>query len=245
MANEPAVDNIHERQIRFDISCRAQDGELINVEMTLNPDKAETVRLEYYAGKLFTGQDIRGSGKRFGDLKSTYQISFIVNRPLFGDESFLHEFEYYDRGRGVSLGGRSHIITVELGKLEGVVEKAVGEMTVQEEWLVFFRYLSDKGKRGKINEIVKREEGIAMAGRMLLSISRDEDARARLMSEYKYEVDMQSKLVDARLDGLEEGMVKGREEGLVEGQIKTENKFIELLKSGKSLEEILQLYSNK
>jgi hypothetical protein len=55
----------------------------------------------------------------------------------------------------------------------------------------FFRYLTDKGKREKINEVVAREEGIAMASEVLINISRDEVERARLMSEYKYELDLQ------------------------------------------------------
>jgi hypothetical protein len=29
-ANEPAVDDLRDRQIRFDISCRAETGELVN-----------------------------------------------------------------------------------------------------------------------------------------------------------------------------------------------------------------------
>ncbi|MCL2130332.1 MAG: hypothetical protein FWH35_08270, partial [Treponema sp.] len=33
----------------------------------------------------------------------------------------------------------------------------------QESWAVYFRYLTDKGKRYKINEILEHEEGIAMA----------------------------------------------------------------------------------
>jgi len=37
-ANEPPIDNIRDRQIRFDISCRAETGELINVEMSFNPE---------------------------------------------------------------------------------------------------------------------------------------------------------------------------------------------------------------
>jgi hypothetical protein len=68
----------------------------------------------------------------------------------------------------------------------------------QEHWAVFLRYLTDKEKRRKINEIAEHEEGIAMAGEMLMSISRDEVERARLMSEYKYEVDTQSKVVEAK-----------------------------------------------
>jgi hypothetical protein len=44
-ANEPPIDNLNDRQIRFDIFCRAGDGELVNVEMSLNPKPFEPVRL--------------------------------------------------------------------------------------------------------------------------------------------------------------------------------------------------------
>jgi predicted transposase/invertase (TIGR01784 family) len=65
--------------------------------------------------------------------------------------------------------------------------------------------LTNKGKRRKINEIIEHEEGIAMAGQVLMNISRDEVERARLMSEYKYEVDTQSKLVEAKREGERRG----------------------------------------
>jgi hypothetical protein len=110
---------------------------------------------------------------------------------------FLHTFEYYDREHGVSLNGRSRIITLELSKLERVVEKPIGAMTAPEQWAVFFRYLTDKSKREKINEIVEAEEGIAMASEVLMTISRDEVERARLMSEFKYQVDLRSHIVYA------------------------------------------------
>ena len=38
VANEPAPDNLRDRQIRFDINCKAENGELVNVEMTMYPD---------------------------------------------------------------------------------------------------------------------------------------------------------------------------------------------------------------
>ena len=44
-----------------------------------------------------------------------------------------------------------------------------------------------------------------MAGQVLLNISKDEKERARLTSEYKFAVDLQSKMVDARRDGRYEG----------------------------------------
>jgi predicted transposase/invertase (TIGR01784 family) len=78
-------------------------------------------------------------------------------------------------------------------------------MNAQEHWAIFFRYLPDKAKRGKINEIIECEEGIAMASEVLMTISKDEVERARLMSEYKYQLDTQSKLVHAKREGLQKG----------------------------------------
>jgi predicted transposase/invertase (TIGR01784 family) len=204
-ANEPPVDSLRDRQIRFDISCKSAAGELVNIEMSLNPDAFELVRLEFLAGKLFTGQDIRGSEKSYDDLKAAYQIAILAKGVFVEDGSLLHDFEYYDKGRGVSLGGRSRIVTVELAKAEGLVEKPAGEMSAVEQWAVYFRYLRDRSKRGKVNEVIAREEGIAMASEVLIRISKDEVERARLMSEYKYVVDTQSKVVQAKREGRKEG----------------------------------------
>jgi predicted transposase YdaD len=69
---------------------------------------------------------------------------------------------------------------------------------------------------------VEYEEGIAMASQVLMRISKDEAERARLMSEYKYVVDTQSKVVQAKregkLEGRREGKLEGRREGKLEGR---------------------------
>jgi predicted transposase/invertase (TIGR01784 family) len=246
-ANEPPIDNLRDRQMRFDINCRAENGELVNVEMSLNPDPFEPVRLEFYAGKLFTGQDIRGIDKGYDDLRRAYQIAILAKERFFPDEDFFHVFEYYDPERRVTLGGRSRIITLELSKLEKVVEKPAGEMDGKEHWAVYFRYLNDKKRRRKINEIMEHEEGIAMASEVLMTISKDEAERARLMSEYKYQLDMQSKLVHAKRMGIQEGMQKGMQKGVQKGRREGEQKgrqeIIDLLRSGKSPEEIIRGFS--
>jgi predicted transposase/invertase (TIGR01784 family) len=200
-ANEPPIDNISDRQIRFDIRCKAENGERINVEMSLNPDPFEPVRLEFHAGKLFTGQDIRGKDKTYKDLKQAYQIAILAKEHFFEDEITLHTFEYFDPVHKVSLNGRSRIITLELSKLGKVVKKPIKEMKPPERWGAFFQYLPDKSKRGIINEIIAQEEGIAMASEVLMTTSRDEVEQARLISEEKFVLDTQSKLVHAKREG--------------------------------------------
>jgi hypothetical protein len=48
---------------------------------------------------------------------------------------------------------------------------------------------------------------------VLLSISKDEIERARLMSEYKYAVDTQSKVVQAKREGIQEEIQEEMERG--------------------------------
>jgi hypothetical protein len=77
----------------------------------------------------------------------------------------------------------------------------------------------DSERPKTINEILEREEGIAMAGEVLSWISRDEIERARLMSEYKYELDTQSRLVTAQRKGMKEAARRMKAAGLSAGQI--------------------------
>jgi len=241
-ANEPPINNLRDRQIRFDINCRASDGELVNVEMSLNPAPFEPVRLEFYAGRLFTGQDVRGRNKSYNDLSQAYQIAILAKECFFPDEAFYHTFEYYDPIRRMPLNGRSRIITLELSKLDDVVDKPIKDMDAHEYWAVYFRYLTDKNKREKINEIIAKEEGIAMASEVLMTISKDEVERARLLSEYKYELDMQSIRVEAVREGHREGRREGHREGHREGRQEMKHEMIELLKSGKLPEDIIRDY---
>ena len=95
-ANEPPIEDIRDRSIRYDISCKADSGELVNIEMSLRPASCELVRLEYYIGKLFTRQDIQGIKKDYSNLKEAYQIALLANGRFFDDDELVHRFEYYD-----------------------------------------------------------------------------------------------------------------------------------------------------
>jgi predicted transposase/invertase (TIGR01784 family) len=229
-ANEPPPESTLDRQIRFDINCKASTGEPVNVEMSFNPGDFEPLRIEFFACKLFTGQNIRGKAADYGDLEESWQITVIGKRRFFPDEEFYHQFRYYDRIRGVSLGGRSRIVTLELAKAKRVADKPVAGMSPAEKWAVFFEYLPNQQMRSKIEEIAESEEGIKMAEKVLNTFTKSELAYFRQMSKLKYELDRQSMLVEAQRKGIQEGRQKGIQE------------VIGLLKSGKPPEEIIREY---
>jgi predicted transposase/invertase (TIGR01784 family) len=204
IANEPPIDDTRQRYLRFDVACKTETGEPVNVEMSFNPDASEPIRLEYHVARLFVGQGLHGQDKTYDDLKESYQIAILAKERFFPDENFAHNFLYYDPDNRVSLGGRTRIITVELVKTEPAADKLIEEMTNAERWAVFFQYLTDEEKRGKIIEIINHEEGIAMALDALVNITQDEVEYARMSTLLKSELDWQSREVGARREGRKE-----------------------------------------
>jgi predicted transposase/invertase (TIGR01784 family) len=211
-ANEPPIDDLRQRYLRFDVACKTEKGELVNVEMSFNPDSCEQVRLEYYAGRLFSGQEIHGEDKKYDDLKETYQIAILAKTKFFNDENLTHNFLYYDPDTGVPFVGKTRIITVELVKTKPIVDKPAEEMTDAEAWAVFFQYLTDEEKSDKIIEIINREEGIAMAVETLVNVTKDEIEYARMTTLLKSELDWQSREVNAEHRGISKGRNEGRNE---------------------------------
>jgi predicted transposase/invertase (TIGR01784 family) len=221
IANEPPLSDIRDRQIRYDIRVKFNQGELANVEMSLHPKSFETLRLEYYAARLYSSQEIQGTDKTYKDLTQTYQIAIIRGKQLYEDRELVHHFEYYDPELGVRLGGRTKIIVVELEKAAATTGKPVSEMSGEEMWALFFRFAKERKRRPLVNKVLRKEEGIAMAAEMLLRISRDEAERARLESEFKYAMDYQSEMVTARREERAEVARNLKIMGLSPEQIRT------------------------
>jgi predicted transposase/invertase (TIGR01784 family) len=222
-ANEPPINDLRQKYIRFDISCKTKEGEFVNVEMSFNPKPNELARLEYYTTIFFSGQDIHGNDKNYDDLKETYQIAIIAKEKFFTDKHLIHDFSYSDLKTRVSLGGKTRIITVELVKTRPIAEKPIEEMTDSELWAIFFQYLTDEEKRAKIVEIRNRKEGIAMAVKTMMGFTQSEIEHIRKMSELKAELDYQDGMVTAKRKGHKEGLEKGLAEGLAEGLVKGRN----------------------
>jgi predicted transposase/invertase (TIGR01784 family) len=128
----------------------------------------------------------------------------------------------------MSLGGRTAIITLELEKLEAAAKKPVKEMSGKERWGCFFRYFTDEGNRRLIDEIIKQEEGVAMAAEVIEGFSAEQVAYFHEISKEKYELDMRAHRDEARELGLAEGLAEGREVGLTEGRRETARNLKEM-----------------
>ena len=114
-----------------------------------------------------------------------------------------------------------------------ITEKDVNEMSTLERWIMFLVNSSDQGKREMVNQILKSEEGISMAAETLLTISKDENERARLLNEYRIILDYQSGLSAAEKKGLQigeqRGVLKGEQRGKQLGKIESAVNIIKSL----------------
>jgi predicted transposase/invertase (TIGR01784 family) len=225
--NEPAVDGEQDKQIRYDIACRFNDGELANVEMNLSSNGCDPARLEYYTSRLLLTQEAKGDP--YKELKNTYQISLMVSGNLCEDDSFLHCFRYYDEEAKISLNGITRIVTMELSKLK---EKPPGERSRVESWALWFKYVGNPGKREMINELIEEEEGLKMATKTLVSISKDQEAKIRAMWKEKAELDYYNDITISKQEGIEkgrqEGIAQGRQEGSEKKAIEVARNFLEM-----------------
>jgi hypothetical protein len=102
---------------------------------------------------------------------------------------------------------------------------------------VYFGYYTDSEKQGLLREIKALEEGITMAEAVMKGFTQSELEALRKLSEDMAQLDWEEELYWAKQDGIgigkEEGIAIGKEEGIAIGQ----NELIDLLESGKSLEE--------
>ncbi|GHV84677.1 transposase [Spirochaetia bacterium] len=245
-ANEPPVSRLDQRQIRYDIQCLFNSGERADIEMTLYPHKWEVFRMEYYLSRLFANQEIREtSSGSYKTLKRSYQISLLARGRLFEDSRFDHRFIYYDPESKIPFGGLTAIITLELEKLGVTAEKAVSAMSEKERWAVFFKYYNDTEKQPLIQEITREEEGIAMAADVISGFTAAEVAFFHEMSVEKYELDMRAHAQEAEEIGEARGEARGWKKGRVEGRAEGRTEVLDLLKSGKSPEEILGSYGKQ
>jgi len=235
VANEPATGFLGQKKIRYDISCMSKNGEPIDIEMSFHPIDDELNRIEYFASRLFVGQEIEGIDKTYSDLKETYQISILAQKPFFPDKNLTHTFLYYDPLTNVSLNGKIRIITLELEKADVFINKPVKEMTNTEQWAAYFQYLTDEAKREKIKEIINHEEGIAMATNTLCQVSAEYEAYALQTSLMKGELDWRSGMRDAERRGHKEGLNEGFIEGRNEASLDIACKMKEM---GDSIEKI-------
>jgi len=188
VVKEPSTDFPMHKKFRYDITCRSEDGKLVNVELAFHDIDEDLGMAEYFVFKLFLGEDTQDIDEFYANVKDTYQISIMDQKSYYPDRSLTHTFQLCDAKTKISLNGNIRIITLELEKADAIIDKPAEEMTNIERWAAYFQYLTDESKREKIMKIINREKGIATATKILCQITEDDKEYALLTSLMKGEL---------------------------------------------------------
>ena len=204
LPNELAPGDTEEKAERFDVNCKIDDGSQINLEMQAShmvedldgQHKNLKGKSIYYLTDLHSSQPAKGM-RRYDRLSRSYQITFCSYTVFPNMQDYVNSFSLRHDTTGELLSNAISLTFVELSKLGEVVKKPISDMSVLDKWSVFFQYAPDLEHRDVVNRVIESEEGLHVAGNLLMSISQNERERAIFRSRRKFQTDLQSDLATA------------------------------------------------
>jgi len=191
--NELPISDNDEKAVRLDVNCTIDGGDQVDVEMHSSHieevDDAHTNFLNkyvYYLTDLHSSQ--KAKGVKYYDFVRTYQVTFC-NYSIYPQYPDFFTRASMRRPDGEEISSQINFILIELTKLAAIETKPVDKLTPLEMWSIFFKYSPDVKRRDFVNKVIAKRKEIAMAGELLLSISKDERERAHYRSRRMYETD--------------------------------------------------------
>ena len=182
--------DISAKQEQYDINCvvNAQNGEQCNIEMQSSPMEGDNSANEHQNIRwrsVFNVCDLHsnqeGRGLRYAHFARSYQV-MLINFKVFRDKKRLLERFTFRNREGMELCDAVTVIFIDLSQAKEIAKKLVSEMSNIEKWVIFFALGNQPKYSGILTEIIKQQEGIAVANEVLLNISQNPDERARFRS---------------------------------------------------------------
>jgi len=200
---ELPVTDTKEKAERFDVNCMIDDDTQADIEMQSSRMEEEKggnhenlkARSIYNLCDLHSSQSSKG--KSYDKLIRSFQVMFCGYTVFPDRDSFINPFSIrHDTDNGLLHDG-IRVLYIELSKLSEVLKKPVDEMTDMERFSVFLRYAENPYYREIVNKVIETKEGLAVAGELLMSISKDERERAIFRNRRIAIADKESNMITA------------------------------------------------
>jgi predicted transposase/invertase (TIGR01784 family) len=181
---ELPVTNTEEKAERFDVNCHIDDDSQADIEMQGSRMKEEKDddHSNLFARSIYNLCDLHSSqpskGRRYGELSRTFQVMFCNYTVFHNKPDFIHPYSMRLDKDNELLHNAVQGMFVELTKLDEVLKKPVEQMTNMEKFLVFLKYAGNPDYRDIVNKVIESREELAVAGEVLMGISKDERERA-------------------------------------------------------------------
>jgi len=121
----------------FDLHCKDDMGNLIEIEVQIREMENFVKRLAFYASEMVANQAEPGDEWNY-DVQPTYVIA-LTRFPVFDDERAVHRATVVDMESGELLMDTYNFTAIELSKVPFFIEKTSSDLS---KWLFFFRYLN-------------------------------------------------------------------------------------------------------
>jgi len=210
---ELPVTDTEEKAECFDVNCDIDMDSQADIEMqgSRMKEEADSDHSNIKARSIYNLCDLHSTqsskGKAYDKLKRSYQVMFC-NYTVFPDRpDFINTFSVrHDKDNGL-LYDAVQAIFVELTKLKEVLKKPVEQMTNMERFAVFLKYAENPDYRDIVNRVIETKEGLAVAGELLMTVSKDERERAIFRSRRIALADRESDMATSRAIGIKEGAI--------------------------------------
>ena len=220
------------KEVVLDLKLRTKSGKIIHIEIQVQKKHNMRNRILYYSTRLVTGQ--LGRGEDYNKLRQVISIVICDHELLEEEDSYINVYELKN-GRNRSFTNMMKIIIIELPKVPRIED---GELW---PWLSFL-----KCKKKEDYEMLKsRYPALAKTINCASGMSFTEQWRDIQFHKKLWKIDEKNLLLQARMDGRDEGLIEGMAESKVEIARKMKSagmSFTEIKKyTGLSLGEIESL----
>ena len=120
----------------FDLHCKDDMGNLIEIEVQIRRMTNFLKRLAFYASEMVANQADPGDDWNY-NVKPTYVIAF-ARQKMFDDDRIIHRATVTDLETGEQFVDTYNFTAIELSKVPFFIE---AESSSIRKWLFFFRYL--------------------------------------------------------------------------------------------------------
>ncbi len=193
----------------LDIKARDQAGRQFNVEMQMLAVPYYEARILYYWAKLHQQQ--LHEGQDYLELKPTISISFL-DHVLFPQVSDYHLcFRLLEQSHHFPFTGDLEVHFLELPKFTKSAEELARGLDI---WLYFLRHAA-KMDTEALPAALGRQPLVRRALEELTMLTQSDLERERYEARRKAQLDYNTGLKVARLEGREEGLTKGEKIGMI------------------------------
>jgi predicted transposase/invertase (TIGR01784 family) len=220
----------------LDVRAVLENDDRVNIEVQLrNLGNMDRRSLFYWSREFTKGLS---SGQEYEEVPNVIAINIVGYAFMPQVPDFHTTFHIWeDTHRDIMLTGALEIHFIDMVQFRSLRGRDIRNDSLH-RWLTYL----DKGSPQElIEEVIKMDIAIQKTETKMRTVSGDEESLRIYEMREKALSDWTSGVNHARREGIKEGKAEGMKEGKAEGRAE----IIELLKSGKTLEEIIKECGNQ